>query len=213
MFLCVPVLAFPKLLCRVARVIIPDWERGGNGYIPNCININGNHQWDYSSEDTQLFCSDTIAKYNMGMTTSRIYPKTPRIAVGGVVIQAQKVLLVLRANPPAKGEWAIPGGSVNLGETLQTAVERELLEETGLVVKAGEVAYLFDSIHYDDRGQIAYHYVIIDLFAEPATSSLTVTAGDDALDVGWFTLSELHQSALPVSETTKTLLQKLMRNL
>jgi 8-oxo-dGTP pyrophosphatase MutT (NUDIX family) len=66
-----------------------------------------------------------------------IYPDAPRVAVGAVVIYEKKVLLVLRGKPPAEGLWAIPGGSVDLGETLQMAAEREVLEETGLHVKAG----------------------------------------------------------------------------
>ena len=97
---------------------------------------------------------------------SKIYPDAPRVAVGAVVIHRDKVLLVLRNQAPAKGLWAIPGGSVELGETLKTAAEREVLEETGLRVRAGEVVYTFDAIQCDPEGRVQYHYVIIDLLAE-----------------------------------------------
>ena len=93
------------------------------------------------------------------------------------------VLLVLRGQPPVEGQWAIPGGSVELGETLQTAAEREIREETGIVIKAGEPAFTFDTVTRDEIGGIAFHYVVIDLTADYVSGE--VTAGDDAVDARW----------------------------
>ncbi len=137
-----------------------------------------------------------------------IYPDSPRVAVGALVVHQNKVLLILRGEAPAKGMWAVPGGSVNIGETLQAAAEREVLEETGLQIKAGEVIYSFEKIQHDKAGQVQYHYVILDLEAEPLDPAQPLTPADDAIEAGWFTLADLDRLNLPVSETTWTLLQK-----
>ena len=137
-----------------------------------------------------------------------IYPDAPRVAVGALVVHQNKVLLILRGKAPAKGMWAVPGGSVNIGETLQAAAEREVLEETGLQIKAGEVIYSFEKIQHDKAGQVKYHYVILDLEAKPLDPVQTLTPADDAVEAGWFTLADLDRLNLPVSETTRTLLQK-----
>jgi ADP-ribose pyrophosphatase len=103
--------------------------------------------------------------------------------VGAVVFKDNRVLLVKRGNPPARGVWAIPGGSVELGETLQKAAEREVLEETGIVIKAGEPVLSFESIHRDDNDRVRFHYYIVDLAATYISGE--PSPGDDALDAGW----------------------------
>lgn len=143
--------------------------------------------------------------------TNTIYPDAPRVAVGAVIIHQNKVLLVLRGKAPAKDKWAIPGGSVKLGETLKTAAEREVLEETGLQIKAGEVIYAFDAIHHDEAGRIQYHYVILDLEAEALDPTQPLIPADDVRDAGWFTLAELDELKLPVSDTTRALLAQMMK--
>ena len=142
--------------------------------------------------------------------TNTLYPDAPRVAVGAVVIHQNKVLLVLRGQAPSKGKWAIPGGSVKLGETLQAATERETLEETGLQVKAGEVIYSFETILRDETGRVQYHYVILDLKAEAIDPTQPLTPGDDARDAGWFSLEEVNQLDIPVSEATHVLIRKIM---
>ncbi len=140
-----------------------------------------------------------------------LYPDAPRIAVGAIVIHENKALLVLRGKPPAQGVWAIPGGSVTLGESLQAAAEREIFEETGLRIKAGEVVYSFDVIERDENDKVKYHYVILDLKAELIDPNQTrVTAADDASDANWFTWAEIDAPKFPVSTLTRNLLQKLM---
>ena len=141
---------------------------------------------------------------------SKIYPDAPRVAVGAVIIHQDKVLLVLRGQPPAQDLWAIPGGSVELGETLQAAAEREVVEETGLRIKAGQVIYIFDAIQRDDLGRVQYHYVILDLEAEALDPTQLLTPADDVRDAGWFTLAELTRPGFPISETTRLLLQQTM---
>ena len=111
------------------------------------------------------------------------YPVRPALAVGAVVFKDNRVLLVKRGNPPARGVWAIPGGSVELGESLQKAAEREVLEETGIVIKAGEPVLSFESIHRDDNDRVRFHYYIVDLAATYISGE--PSPGDDALDAGW----------------------------
>ncbi len=117
------------------------------------------------------------------------YPAVPQVAVGDVVFKNGKCLLVLRKNPPSGGYWAIPGGSVNLGESLQTAAEREIREETGIVIRAGDPVHVFDTIERDEQGKIRFHYVIADLKAEYVSGE--PAAGDDAGDARWFSAEEM----------------------
>jgi ADP-ribose pyrophosphatase len=131
------------------------------------------------------------------------YPDAPRVAVGAVVLRDDHVLLVRRGQWPAKGVWAVPGGSVKLGETLQEAAEREILEETGLHIRAREPVYTFESIVRDDDEKILFHYVIIDLVADYIDGE--PQPGDDALDARWFSQQEIQQK--DVSKTTRQLLR------
>ena len=131
------------------------------------------------------------------------YFQQPRPAVGAVVFKDDRVLLVQRGRPPAKGQWAIPGGNIQLGESLQAAAEREILEETGITIKAKAPVYTFDAIVRDDRGQIQFHYVIVDLAADYVKGELR--PGDDAADARWVAAEEL--VSLNVSPPTLSLLR------
>lgn len=131
-------------------------------------------------------------------------PQHPQVAVGAVVFNEGKILLVKRMKDPQKETWAIPGGSVNLGETLQEAAEREIKEETGLTVKAKKPVHAFDLIERDEKGILRFHYVIIDLEADFISGRLT--PADDALDAGWFSPKEL--AGLSITEGTRKLLRR-----
>ena len=138
--------------------------------------------------------------------SEREYPECPQVAVGAIVIRNRQVLLVRRNQPPSKGLWAIPGGSVELGETLQQAAEREIMEETGLTIRAGNPVYTFEVIEQDDIGRIRFHYVIIDLVADYLTGDLH--SGDDVSEARWVTPEELDR--LPVNETTREVLANVI---
>ena len=140
----------------------------------------------------------------MAAMTNTEYPDLPRVAVGAVVIHNHCILLVKRGKQPAKGEWAIPGGSVELGETLEAAAEREIYEETGVTIKAGKMIYSFDSI-VKDGDRTRFHYVILDFEASYVAGD--PRAGDDVLEAGWFRPKKI--KTLGVNSRTLHLLAKI----
>jgi ADP-ribose pyrophosphatase len=129
----------------------------------------------------------------------------PRVGVGAVVIEDGRVLLVRRGTEPGRGMWAVPGGLVELGETLQEAAQREILEETGLVIRAGNPFYTFDLIQRDGAGAVEFHYIIVDLRADYVSGE--IAPGDDAMDARWVTAGELER--MPVTPTTLKLLKTM----
>ena len=120
---------------------------------------------------------------------SREYPDSPRVGVGGVVLQDGHVLLIRRAKPPVAGKWSIPGGMVELGETTAEAVVRELEEECGLRVRLGGVAGILDRVTRDPEGRVRYHWVLVDYVAFPESG--TLAAGSDAADAQWFRIEDV----------------------
>jgi 8-oxo-dGTP diphosphatase len=115
------------------------------------------------------------------MTDTRQYPDRPIIGVGAVVLINSRVVLVKRAHPPLEGEWSLPGGVVELGETLEAACRREVREETGLVVDVGPVVEVFDRIMLDPAARVQYHFVLVDYLCRAAGGALG--RGSDASDV------------------------------
>ena len=137
-------------------------------------------------------------------TASESYPDQPQVAVGAIVFKGKSVLLVLRANPPADDCWAIPGGRVELGETLRQAAEREIKEETGINIRARDPVFTFEVVDRDDDGRVRYHYVIIDFISDYVGGE--PCPGDDAVDARWISSDELKK--LKVSKTTMDLLRQ-----
>ena len=98
---------------------------------------------------------------------SRQYPGQPIVGVGAVIVQDGKVVLVKRRFEPLAGQWSLPGGRLELGETLEAGLAREMLEETGLEVQVGPVVDVFDRILLDPERKVRYHYVLIDYLCRP----------------------------------------------
>ncbi|MBZ5699944.1 MAG: NUDIX hydrolase [Acidobacteriia bacterium] len=126
------------------------------------------------------------------MTPEREYPDQPLVGVGGVVIDNGRTLLIRRSNPPLEGQWSIPGGLLELGETLAQGVARELAEETGLEVNVLELIEAFERIYPalpradgtpGDAVRPQYHFVILDYLCEVRGG--TLRAGSDALEIAW----------------------------
>jgi ADP-ribose pyrophosphatase YjhB (NUDIX family) len=134
----------------------------------------------------------------------RDYPDRPIIGVGAVIIHEGRALLVRRDTEPLKGEWSIPGGVLELGETLHQAVRREALEETGLEVEPGEVLEVFDSIFADKQGRTQYHYVLVDYLCRVLSGE--ASAGSDVSAVQWVREDEL--AGLAVRESVERVVRK-----
>ena len=105
------------------------------------------------------------------------YPSSPIVGVGAVIVQDGKIVLIKRRYEPLAGRWSLPGGRLELGETLEAGVSREMLEETGLEIDVGPVIEVFDRILLDQERQVRFHYVLIDYLCRPLGG--TLRAGSD----------------------------------
>ena len=120
-----------------------------------------------------------------GPRRSREYPERPIVGVGAVIVQDGKVVLIRRRYEPLAGQWSLPGGTLELGETLEAGTAREMLEETGLVVDVGPVIEVFDRIMFDDTRRVRYHFVLVDYLCWPVSGELRAGSDvDDAALVG-----------------------------
>lgn len=126
--------------------------------------------------------------------SGREYPGAPIVGVAGVVLDRGGVLLIRRGREPMKGAWSLPGGALEVGETMAQGVEREVMEETGLAVEAIEVVATLDRIVRDDNGRVRYHYVLVDLLCQVVQGGFgaeSLVAGDDAEEAMWVMLDAL----------------------
>jgi 8-oxo-dGTP diphosphatase len=124
----------------------------------------------------------------------RLYPKQPIVGVGAVVICDGKILLEKRKSEPGKGKWSIPGGLVELGESIEYAVIREVKEETGLDVEKPEHIDVVDNIIRDENGEIKYHFVMVDYFLRLKGGELQ--AASDAEELQWVPFDEVEKCDL-----------------
>ncbi|MGD8569906.1 MAG: NUDIX hydrolase [Gammaproteobacteria bacterium] len=131
----------------------------------------------------------------------------PVVGVGAVVIHNDQVLLVKRAQPPFAGLWCIPGGKIRFGESMQRAAEREILEETGIVIRARQPVYAFEVIETSDSPS-PVHYVVVDLEADYMSGQ--PQPGDDAQDAAWFGKQDIENN--DIQELTRDFLNRWWLN-
>ncbi len=134
----------------------------------------------------------------------REYPDRPLIGVGAIIIDRGRALVVRRATEPLKGEWSIPGGVLELGETLRTGVTREAKEETGLDVLPIAVLDVYDRIVADEQGKTRYHYVLIDYLCEVQGGE--ARAASDVSELKWITREELE--TFPIADSAEDVIRK-----
>jgi 8-oxo-dGTP diphosphatase len=127
-------------------------------------------------------------------SVKREYPDTPLVGVGAIIIEGDRVALVRRGHLPLAGEWSIPGGVLEVGETLRQATVREALEETGLKVEVGELLGVYDRVLRDPDQRTRYHYVLIDFLCRRIAGEFR--AADDAAEARWFSRAEVGGLAL-----------------
>ena len=124
----------------------------------------------------------------------RRYPKFPLPGVGAIIIRDGNILLVQRGREPLKGWWSLPGGLIETGEKIEDALRREVLEETGLVVREARPFEIFERIMRDAQGRAEYHYILHDYLCTVETGALH--AGDDAGGAAWVPRDELRELQL-----------------
>lgn len=134
------------------------------------------------------------------MTDTRQYPDRPIVGVGAVIVVDGKVVLIKRKYEPLKGQWSLPGGMVEIGETLESALTREMLEETGLRVDVGPVIEVFDRIMRDEDRRVRFHFVLIDYLCWPVDGLLR--AGSDVDEAVWADPATLSRYALTDKATS-----------
>jgi 8-oxo-dGTP diphosphatase len=143
----------------------------------------------------------------LGVELPREYPEAPIVGVGALILKGDQILLIQRGRDPDRGRWAIPGGGVELGETLQAAAQREVREECGLEVEIGEIAEVYDLILPDERGRIRFHYVLIDLLARYQGGE--PRPGSDAVAVAWASPEHLDEYDIP--ERLRAVIARVLR--
>jgi ADP-ribose pyrophosphatase YjhB (NUDIX family) len=119
----------------------------------------------------------------------REYPPSPVVSAHALIFREGRVLLVKRAHPPSQGRWSVPGGAIEVGETIHGATRREVREECGIEVEVGTVIHVADNIVPDGSGRIRFHYVVIYSLARHLSGE--VHPQSDALEVRWATLDDL----------------------
>lgn len=132
----------------------------------------------------------------------RKYPDQPIVGVGGILFQDERVLLVKRGREPARGQWSIPGGAVDTGETLRQAVAREMMEETGIQIEPVALVKILDRIFRDDQGRVMYHYVLADFLCRCLGGELR--AGSDASDARFIPIADL--ASLDIIPSTRAVI-------
>jgi 8-oxo-dGTP diphosphatase len=138
------------------------------------------------------------------MDDRREFPDRPLVGVGGVVISNGRALLIRRGSPPLEDQWSIPGGLLEVGESLREGVRRELLEETAIEVRVLELVEVFERIGLDGSGKARHHFVVLDYLCEALRGE--AAAGSDATDVAWAAPDELERYSLGEA-TTRVILR------
>ncbi len=124
----------------------------------------------------------------------REYPDSPLVGVGAIIIDDGRVLLVQRGHPPLAGEWSIPGGALEVGETVREGAVREAREETGLTVEPADLLGVYDRVLRDGDGRVLYHYVLVDFLCRRVAGE--PRPAGDADEARWFTPEEASKLSL-----------------
>ncbi|OGO23290.1 MAG: hypothetical protein A2Z28_03315 [Chloroflexi bacterium RBG_16_51_9] len=136
----------------------------------------------------------------------RLYPAHPTVAVSAIIFKEERVLMIKRSKEPNKGKWSIPGGGIELGETLDQAVKREVREECSIEIEVERVFYTTENIIRDDDGRVKYHYVLVDMLAKYAGGE--TKAQSDAEECRWVTAEEL--SELDITPRLRAVLERAL---
>jgi ADP-ribose pyrophosphatase YjhB (NUDIX family) len=143
--------------------------------------------------------------------TGREYPQAPILGVAAVVLRDNDILLIRRGREPLLGAWSLPGGALELGETMAEGVVREIFEETGIRVRAVETVATLDRIVRDDRQRVRFHYVLVEWLCFAEAQQEPPVCGDDAAEARWVPREEISSADYDVGETTLGVIEKALR--
>jgi 8-oxo-dGTP diphosphatase len=138
------------------------------------------------------------------MSDDRRYPARPIVGVGALIFDGDRILMAQRGKEPLKGSWSLPGGAVEVGETLEQAVRREVREETNLEIEPEAIFEVFERIMRDAGGRAEYHYVLVDYVCRVVGGELQ--SGDDASQAEWMTFGQLQ--SLKLTEGTLGVIER-----
>jgi ADP-ribose pyrophosphatase YjhB (NUDIX family) len=133
------------------------------------------------------------------MASGREYPKRPLVGAGALVVRKGRILLVRRKNPPNRGRWTVPGGLVELGESVEEAARREVKEELGVRAEVGRLFDVTTYVELDKSGRVRYHFVLVDYIVRPLRGRLVLNPESSAY--GWFTRAQVRE--LDMAEDTR----------
>lgn len=140
------------------------------------------------------------------VATSRTYPASPIPGVAGIIIHDGRILLSVRGKPPSEGKWGLPGGAVEVGETVEEALVREVTEETSVTVRPLKLVAVLDSVNRDEDGGVKYHYVLFEYLCGYVAGE--VHPGSDAPDARWVPLGGL--DSVDMMPTTRRFVEKIL---
>ena len=145
-------------------------------------------------------------------SSSREFPSRPIVGVGAIILHGSRILLVKRGAPPLEGEWSLPGGAQELGETLEQAIVREVFEETTLAIVPVKQIAVFDRMVHSESGKVRFHYVLIDFLCrlQPGASTIA-TADSDVLEACWAGLDEL--TSLGVADWSQQVIKEAISSM
>lgn len=141
----------------------------------------------------------------------REYPAAPLVGVAAVVLCEDEILLVRRGREPLRGMWSLPGGLLELGETTEEGIAREVLEETGLRVRPAQIVTTVDRILRDENGRVRYHYVLVEWLCFVERNSKELVCGDDADEALWVKRSEISSGLFSLGEATLSVIEKALK--
>jgi ADP-ribose pyrophosphatase YjhB (NUDIX family) len=143
--------------------------------------------------------------------SGREYPQSPIVGVAAVVVRDAEILLIRRGREPLLGAWSLPGGALELGETIAEGIVREVFEETGVRVCPVEIVATLDRIVRDEHGRVRYHYVLVEWLCRAEDEASMPVCGDDAADARWVSRDDISSAIYDLGATTLSVIERALK--
>lgn len=145
-----------------------------------------------------------------GTREGREYPRAPIVGVAAVVLHREEILLIRRGREPLLGAWSLPGGALELGETMAEGIAREVLEETGVRARPEKIVATIDRIVRDGRGNVQFHYVLVEWLCL-ADGACALVCGDDAAEARWVGRGDIFSEEYALDATTLGVIEDALK--